>query len=70
MRNCLSPPPNIKSTSYFSRNDNCECNCHFPEDCNDEIFALSVQENNNCNYKYHSFDVCTFPVFKCAAYFN
>ena len=49
MRNCLSPPPNIKSTSYFSRNDNCDCNCHFPEDCNDEIFGLSVQENNNCN---------------------
>ena len=47
MRNCLSPSPNMKSISYFNRNDNCDCNCHFPEECKENYLAQSVHENNN-----------------------
>ncbi len=46
MRNCLSPPPNIKSISYFNRNANCDCNCHYDDDCNDDFLTLTVRDNN------------------------
>ena len=46
MRNCLSPSPNIKSISHFNRNENCDCNCHFPEECKENYLAQSMNENN------------------------
>ena len=46
MRNCLSPSPNIKSISYFNRMDNCDCDCHYDDGCNDDLLALSARENN------------------------
>ena len=45
MRNCLSPSPNIKTISYFNQNVNCDCNCHFSEECKENCLAQSMHEN-------------------------
>ena len=46
MRNYLSPPPITKTISYFKRNENCECDCHCPEDCETDYLCHSIKENN------------------------
>ena len=48
MRNCLSPSPNIKTIPYFNRNMDCECNCHFPDDCNNDDFLTLTTRGSNC----------------------
>ena len=48
MRNCLSPPPTIKSIQNYTRNSNCECNCHFTDDCEQNLLNLTSHENNLC----------------------
>ena len=67
MRNCLSPSPNIKSKPYFNRVDNCDCNCHYDDGCNDDdLLTLSIKENNcfspspmrtNIKYDIHNDDI-------------
>ena len=48
MRNCLSPSPNVKTLPYFNRSLNCDCNCHEPEDCNNEELHTITSKANNC----------------------
>jgi len=48
MRNRLSPSPSIKSMSFFNRQKNCECDCHCPDDCENDYLAKSARDYNVC----------------------
>ena len=48
MKNYLSPSPSVKSTSFFTRNKKCECDCHGPESFDTDYLARSTRDNNCC----------------------
>ena len=48
MRNCLSPSPINKSLSNYTMNQNCECNCHSSEDCDQDYLSISDRGNKLC----------------------
>ena len=44
MKKYLSPSPSVKSTSFFTRNKKCDCDCHSPESNITDYLARSDRD--------------------------